>query len=565
MTDDKTFVIVGGGLAGAKAAATLREEGFGGRVVLVAEEDRLPYERPPLSKSYLAGESPFTDAQVHDEAFYRDNDVELLRGTSATALDTVARTLSLSGGDELRVRPPADRHRRRAEAAADRRRRRPGRAHLRSVADADAIKAAVSGGGRLVVIGAGWIGCEVAASARGLGAEVTSSSRPDRRWRPSSARSSARSSPTCTASTASSCGWARRSSGSATAGVVVGGEATVAADAVLLATGVAPATALAEAAGLEVGNGILVDELLRTSAAAVFAAGDVASTLHPRYGRVRVEHWDNAIAQGEAAARSMLGKGEPYAKLPYFFTDQYDLGMEYVGRHEPRTSSRSAARSRSATSAPTGLSRRPRHGRDARQRLGRDRPDARARRGGRDALERLRVGAAHARAVAEVGAVHVQRDGDLVAGVVDPVDVVGWGDAADRAGRAFASPALDQAVAVGAVERLGLGALQDQERAPDQVVMDLGDLARPPHHRGDREAASVCRVCRCSRRRSGALVLGEQVDASGRSCSSTSATCSRRLGGSAVPAGAARGSASTSSARPGRVGEATGGGHARSG
>ena len=117
-------------------------------------------------------------------------------------------------------------------------------------------------------------------------------------------------------------------------GVVVGGE-TIAAGAILLATGVAPATALAEAAGLEIGDGILVDELLRTSADAVYAAGDVANTLHQRYGRIRVEHWDNAIAQGEAAARSMLGKGEPYAKLPYFFTDQYDLGMEYVGRHEP--------------------------------------------------------------------------------------------------------------------------------------------------------------------------------------------------------------------------------------
>ena len=333
MTDDKTFVIVGGGLTGAKAAATLREEGFGGRVVLVAEEDRLPYERPPLSKSYLAGESPFADAQVHDEAFYRDNDVELLRGTSATALDTGARTLSLSGGDELAYdrlliatgavprRPPID--------GAD----GPDVLTLRSVADADAIKAAVSGGGRLVVIGAGWIGCEVAASARGLGAEVTVVEQ-------AGSPLEAVLGPKLGAFFADlhrehgvelRMGAAVERIGDG--GVVVGGE-TVAADAVLLATGVAPATALAEAAGLEVGDGILVDELLRTSADAVYAAGDVANTLHPRYGRIRVEHWDNAIAQGEAAARSMLGKGEPYAKLPYFFTDQYDLGMEYVGRHE---------------------------------------------------------------------------------------------------------------------------------------------------------------------------------------------------------------------------------------
>ncbi len=224
---------------------------------------------------------------------------------------------------------------------------------LRSVADADAIKAAVSGGGRLVVIGAGWIGCEVAASARGLGAEVTVVEQ-------AGSPLEAVLGPKLGAFFADlhrehgvelRMGAAVERIGDG--GVVVGGE-TVAADAVLLATGVAPATALAEAAGLEVGDGILVDELLRTSADAVYAAGDVANTLHPRYGRIRVEHWDNAIAQGEAAARSMLGKGEPYAKLPYFFTDQYDLGWSTSAATRPRTSSRSAARSRSATSAPTG-------------------------------------------------------------------------------------------------------------------------------------------------------------------------------------------------------------------
>ena len=157
------------------------------------------------------------------------------------------------------------------------------------------------------------------------------------------------------------------------------GGRTVEADAILLATGVAPATALAEAAGIAVDDGILVDELLRTSADAVYAAGDVANTLHPRYGRIRVEHWDNAIGQGEAAARSMLGKGEPYAKLPYFFTDQYDLGMEYVGHHDS-ADELTIRGSLEDAQLPRVLdrTRRPRHGRDARQRLGRDRPDARA-------------------------------------------------------------------------------------------------------------------------------------------------------------------------------------------
>jgi 3-phenylpropionate/trans-cinnamate dioxygenase ferredoxin reductase subunit len=333
VADQQTFVIVGGGLTAAKAAETLREEGFDGRLVVVAEEDRLPYERPPLSKSYLAGESPFSDAVVHDEGFYADRDVELLRGTSAVGLDTGAHRVTLSNGGQLAYdrlllatgavprRPPIE--------GAD----GPDVLTLRSVADADAIRAAAADGRRLAVIGAGWIGCEVAASARGLGAAVTVI---EQAAAPLEAVLGARLG-AFFADLHREHGVelllgaaVERITGD---GVELAGGRAVAADAVLIATGVAPATALAEAAGLELDNGIAVDELLRTSAEDVFAAGDVASALHARYGRIRVEHWDNAIGQGEAAARSMLGKGEPYAKLPYFFTDQYDLGMEYVGRH----------------------------------------------------------------------------------------------------------------------------------------------------------------------------------------------------------------------------------------
>ena len=205
---------------------------------------------------------------------------------------------------------------------------------LRSVADADAIKAAVGGGGRLAVIGAGWIGCEVAASVRGLGADVTVI---EQAGAPLEAVLGTRLGEFFAdlhrehgVELLMGAGVEAITDG----GVRVAGGRTVEAGAVLLATGVAPATALAEAAGIAVDDGIVVDELLRTSADAVYAAGDVANTLHQRYGRIRVEHWDNAIGQGEAAARAMLGKGEPYAKLPYFFTDQYDLGMEYVGRHD---------------------------------------------------------------------------------------------------------------------------------------------------------------------------------------------------------------------------------------
>jgi len=333
VSERRTFVIVGGGLAAAKAAETLRDEGFDGRLVVVAEEDRLPYERPPLSKSYLAGESPFSDAVVHDEGFYGERDVELLRGTSATALDPGAHRVTLSNGSQIAYdrlliatgavprRPPIE--------GAD-----GGTVlTLRSVADSDAIKAAASGGGRLAIVGAGWIGCEVAASARGLGAEVTVI---EQAATPLEA--------VLGAELGAFFAELHRSHGVELLmgagveritpdGLELAGGRFVEAGAVLLATGVAPATALAEAAGLEVDNGIVVDELLGTSAEDVFAAGDVANTPHPRYGRIRVEHWDNAIGQGEAAARSMLGKGEPYTKLPYFFTDQYDLGMEYVGHH----------------------------------------------------------------------------------------------------------------------------------------------------------------------------------------------------------------------------------------
>jgi 3-phenylpropionate/trans-cinnamate dioxygenase ferredoxin reductase subunit len=281
----------------------------------------------------MAGESPFSDAVVHDEAFYGERDVELLRGARAAALDPGARTVTLSDGGELAYdrlliatgavpkRPPI------AGAGGG------NVLTLRSVADADAIKAAAAGGGRLVIVGAGWIGCEVAASARGLGASVSVVEQ-------AGAPLEAVLGPRLGAffgdlhrahgvELLTGTGVERITDG----GVALAGGRTVEADAVLLAVGVAPATALAEAAGLAVDDGIVVDELLRTSAEGVFAAGDVASTQHARYGRIRVEHWDNAIGQGQAAARSMLGRGEPYAKLPYFFTDQYDLGMEYVGLH----------------------------------------------------------------------------------------------------------------------------------------------------------------------------------------------------------------------------------------
>jgi 3-phenylpropionate/trans-cinnamate dioxygenase ferredoxin reductase subunit len=325
-------VIVGGGLAGAKAAETLRDEGFEGRVVLIGAEPQLPYERPPLSKSYLAGDSTLAEAQVHDDAFYVTREIELLTGIQATALDPGEHRLQLADDRELRYdrlliatgavprRPPIEGH------------------FLRSVADADALRAAIEEGGRLVVIGAGWIGCEVAATARGLGAEVTVIERGAAPLeRVLGARLGA-----FFADLHRAHGVDLRTN-TGVAAVEGGGRSvrladgsSIDCDAVLLAVGVRPATDLAEAAGLEIEDGIVADERLRTSAPDVFVAGDVASARHPRYGRrVRVEHWDNAQEQGAAAARSMLGAAEPYSKLPYFFSDQYDLGLEYVGLHDP--------------------------------------------------------------------------------------------------------------------------------------------------------------------------------------------------------------------------------------
>jgi 3-phenylpropionate/trans-cinnamate dioxygenase ferredoxin reductase subunit len=336
VSDRRTFVIVGGGLAGAKAAETLRDEGFDGRVVIVGAESQLPYERPPLSKSYLGGESTLAEAQVHDDAFYASRGIELLAGTEAAALDPAAHRLRLADGGELGYdrlliatgaeprRPPI--------AGVDDERVRV----LRSVADADALRAAIDEGGRLVVIGAGWIGCEVAATARGLGAEVTviaqATAPLERVLGPKLGA--------FFADLHRDHGVDLRLGAEVAAieekSVRLADGSEIAAGAVLLGIGVTPATGLAEAAGLEVSEGIVADERLRTSAPDVFVAGDVASALHPRYARpVRTEHWDNAIQQGAAAARSMLDAPEPYEKVPYFFSDQYDLGLEYVGLHDP--------------------------------------------------------------------------------------------------------------------------------------------------------------------------------------------------------------------------------------
>ncbi len=340
MADRKTFLIVGAGMAGAKAAEALREEGFDGRVVLVAAERELPYERPPLSKGYLAGESPREDARVHPEGYYAAHDIELLAGTAATGLDPAGHTVELADGRTLSyhrlllatgavaARPPL--------AGTD----LEGVHVLRTLADADALRDDLARGGPLVVVGAGWIGCEVAASARRLGVEVAlleyAATPLERVLGPELGG--------FFAGVHRDHG-VRVLTGARVEGIegdaraeavrLAGGERIECAT-VVLGVGARPETRLAEAAGLVVENGIRVDRHLRASHPDVFAAGDAASCLNDRYGEhVRVEHWANALEQGPAAARAMLGREEPYDALPYFFSDQYDVGMEYAGLHSP--------------------------------------------------------------------------------------------------------------------------------------------------------------------------------------------------------------------------------------
>jgi 3-phenylpropionate/trans-cinnamate dioxygenase ferredoxin reductase subunit len=337
MAVEDTMVVVGGGLAGGKAVETLREEGFGGRVVLVAEEPERPYERPPLSKEYLGGAKERDVIYVHGADWYDEHDVELRSGVRAVALDPGAHEVELDGGERLGYRALLL-----ATGAAPRRLPVPGADlagvhYLRTAADSDELRAALAPGDRsVVVVGAGWIGLEVAAAARSYGNTVTvvePQSQPLRgvlgeqigavfaqlhRDRGVDLRLST--------------GVREFRGDGARVRSVVTDAGEVPADVVVVGVGVAPRVELAEAAGLELANGVVVDASLRTSAPDVYAAGDIAFWPQPRYGRrVRVEHWANALDGGPAAARAMLGQQVTYDRLPYFFTDQYDLGMEYSG------------------------------------------------------------------------------------------------------------------------------------------------------------------------------------------------------------------------------------------
>jgi 3-phenylpropionate/trans-cinnamate dioxygenase ferredoxin reductase subunit len=336
-----TFVIVGGGLAGAKAAEALRDRGFDGAVVLLAEENELPYERPPLSKEFLAGKQTLDDFTVDSADWYREHNVDLRLGTRAVSLDPAEHTVGLADGTSVRydklLLATGSRSRHLPIPGAD----AAGVHYLRTFDDAAALNSALTEGASLAVVGAGWIGLEVAASARQRGVNVTVVETA--KW-PLLAALGAEAGEVFAKlhrehgvdlrleSTVAEISTA----GGAATGVQLGDGSAVSANAVLVAVGAQPNIDLAQAAGLATGDGgVLVDATLRSSDPDIYAVGDIAAAEHPLLGtRVRTEHWANALKQPPVAVAGMLGEPAEYTELPYFFTDQYDLGMEYVG-HAP--------------------------------------------------------------------------------------------------------------------------------------------------------------------------------------------------------------------------------------
>lgn len=339
------IVIVGAGLAGAGAAGELRERGFAGEIHLIGAEAHAPYIRPPLSKGYLAGDDERASFDVHPFGWYAEHDIRLVPGTRAVGLDRAARLVAIAGGeaiayDKLLLATGSTPNALPVEGGG-----LEGVHLLRTVEQADALHAALAPGGRrVVVIGSGWIGMEVAATARTLGNDVTVLMRGEV---PLASQLGAELGADF-ARLHDENGVVLRSGvtvrelvddegGGAVTGVLLDGGELVPADVVVAAVGAAPAIGLAASAGLETGDGVHVDARLRTSDERIWAAGDIAAAVHPLLeaaglpARIRSEHWANAEKTGPAAARSMLGDDTPYDAIPYFYTDQFDLGMEYTG------------------------------------------------------------------------------------------------------------------------------------------------------------------------------------------------------------------------------------------
>jgi 3-phenylpropionate/trans-cinnamate dioxygenase ferredoxin reductase component len=341
MSSDQTFVIVGGGLAGARAAEAIRAEGFGGRVVIVAGEDEFPYIRPPLSKEYLLGKAERDTIFVHPDAWYTQQNIDVLRGRTASVLEPAGHELTLDDDQTLHYDKLLL-----ATGAAARRYPGPGADlagvhHLRTAADSARLREALQPGARrVVIVGAGWIGLEVASAARQYNNDVTVLGRETiplnlivgdevgsvfadlHRSNGVELRMSV--------GVKDIVGEANR-----VTGVMLDTGEVVPADVVVVGIGAIPQTQLGQGAGLKVDNGIVVDAAFRTTDADIYAVGDVANVFHPVLGHgIRIEHWANAENAGAAAGKSMAGREISYDEIPYFYTDQFDLGMEYSGYGE---------------------------------------------------------------------------------------------------------------------------------------------------------------------------------------------------------------------------------------
>jgi 3-phenylpropionate/trans-cinnamate dioxygenase ferredoxin reductase subunit len=343
MAEPHRIVIVGTGLAGASAAGALREQGYDGELLLIGEQRHRPYELPALSKGILLGETEDPD-WVHDESFYGEKNIDLRLRTRVGAVNLGDRTVDVDG-----TAHPYDRLLL-ATGSTPRRLRVPGAdfdnvRRLRRLDDAQWLRKELTEGKRVVIAGAGWIGCEVAAAARKHGATVTVIDPlplPLHRVLGDTIGAVFRTmheNEGVTFHFGTGLAEITGADGVAT-GVRLEDGTEVPADLVLVAVGAKPRTELAQDAGLELSDdsGVNVDAGLRTSAPDVYAAGDIAAHLHPRYSaRIRVEHWANAKDQGTHVAQNLAGGDEPYTASPYFFSDQYDLGMELRGLADPAT------------------------------------------------------------------------------------------------------------------------------------------------------------------------------------------------------------------------------------
>lgn len=353
MDTQEAIVIVGAGQCGARTAQALRRHGWSGSIVLLGEEREPPYERPPLSKQVLTGDKTTRQCALFDESFFQEHRITMHLGTRVVSIDRLRRRVAMADGHAFRY------HRLLlATGAQPRKLAMPGATlsgvHvLRDTSDAQAIASTLASGRRIAVIGAGFIGMEVAASAIARGCEVAvleAGPRPFMRAVPE-AVASCLTQKHLLKGVDLRCGVRIESivGTNHVTGVLLGDGSTVNCDAVVVGIGVTPRIALAQASGLEIDNGIAVDETLRTSDPGIFSAGDVCSFIHPLFGRrIRLESWKNAEDQADLAARNMLGANQAYTAVPWFWSDQYELTTQIAGM--PMLGARTVAREISADS-----------------------------------------------------------------------------------------------------------------------------------------------------------------------------------------------------------------------